>query len=260
MDYDSNDNLNKSKRILCFNAIKGNACTYGAKCMYAHSLADQKIDPIRHKVYTILKNNNDLSNINLVKDRKLFNTLTQLTKVCYHCYKGECHGGYNCRNGAISPKFKVCNDDLLYGNCRRLKCNGMHLTLRGLIPYYIQMNKIKNNNYNNYTNKTLKTGTVWDNIDKLKKSIKKDEPNINDETEKDKKQKPNRTTVRAKRTLNSSNLDGILLTERFLMKHFNNNIEPDSSESEDSEIISKMKCFLNNEESHDSLEETIFID
>ena len=133
-----------NKRLLCLNTLNNkNICKYGSKCVYSHSLEEQKVDPLRHKAYTIVKNNFELSNINLVKDKKLFSTLVELTRVCYYCSKNKCTGGYNCRNGVISFKYKVCNDDLLYGNCRKIKCNGVHLTEKGLTPYYIQMRKFK---------------------------------------------------------------------------------------------------------------------
>jgi hypothetical protein len=130
---------NKTKRILCYNIIKGKECQYGDKCLYAHSLEKQKIDPIRKKIYTILKGDNNLKNINLIKDKALFQTMTQLTKVCFHCSKNNCHGGYNCRNGSINPKYKICYDDVMYGNCKNKKCFSIHLTNRGMMPYYTQM-------------------------------------------------------------------------------------------------------------------------
>lgn len=136
-----------SKKILCFNVTNGKQCTYGSKCMYAHSLNEQKIEPMRHKVYTILRNNNDLSKLNLINDSKLFNTMLQLTKVCMMCVKKICPGGYNCRNGAISTKFRICYDDLVYGNCKRQNCYCIHLTARHIIPYMIQKQKYDNDNY-----------------------------------------------------------------------------------------------------------------
>lgn len=128
-----------SKRILCYNYIKNKKCNYGVKCKYAHNLSEQKIDPIRHKVYVMLKNNNNLRKINLTKDKKLFNTMNELTRICYQCIKNKCHGGLNCRNGAININYRICKNDLLYGNCKRLNCKSIHLTDRKLIPYYSQI-------------------------------------------------------------------------------------------------------------------------
>jgi len=277
---------NKTKRILCFNAIKGRVCNYGSKCMYAHSLAEQKIDPIRHKVYTILKNDNNLKNINLVKDRKLFTTFAQLTKICYHCSKNECHGGYNCRNGAINQKYKICHDDLMYGNCRRPRCHGLHLTTRGLVPYYIQMNNKKyNKNFtdeensdeydssdkhdkhdkhdNNHNNK--KRGSKKKSKSKQPSEIEEDEIEIINVTGIEDvgkiKVKSNPVFIKSKRSLNR-NLRGVLVTDNFLVDYYNNKKKrevTDGCDSEESyETISKMREFLSEENSEDSLEESIF--
>lgn len=135
---------NNTKKILCYNIISGNKCNYGNKCLYAHSLSEQNIDPIRVQAYDILRSNNDLVDINLIENTALYDTLCQLTKVCSSCEKQTCSGGYNCRNGCISKSFKICYDDLVYGNCKYTKCNFIHLTSRNLVPYLKQKNKLKN--------------------------------------------------------------------------------------------------------------------
>ena len=141
-----NDEILNNKKILCFNILNKKKCLYGDKCVYAHSLSDQKIEPLRHKAYTIIKSAEDLSNINLIADIKLYETLLQLTKVCSLCNKSQCPGGYNCRNGAINMKSKVCYEDFIYGNCKRANCLATHLTKRGFIPYNKQKNKENINN------------------------------------------------------------------------------------------------------------------
>jgi hypothetical protein len=259
----SNDEINnddaKTKRILCINAIKGRTCNYGTKCMYAHSLNDQKIDTIRHKVYTILKNDNNLKNINLIKDKKLFAILGQLTKVCYQCSKNDCHGGYNCRNGAINQKYRICHDDLMYGICRRHNCGGIHLTSRGLIPYCSQTDNQK---------KQLNSDTLTDECSLESVGSKSSVPTIRETEHIDKIlktiNKKDKCCIKSKRTLNK-NSNGVLLTDNFLVNHYNNIkknkkiVSFDNTSSTDEEdVIIKMKNYMEKENSEDSLEESIF--
>lgn len=138
MELDDDKSAESCKRILCYNIINNKACSYGNKCLYAHSLSEQKIDTIRHKVYTILKNNNNLSELNLVNDNKLFKTMLELTKLCSLCIKHMCPGGYNCRNGSVNINYRICYEDMMYGYCRRLNCTSLHLSKRGLVSYYEQ--------------------------------------------------------------------------------------------------------------------------
>lgn len=224
---------NNNKRILCYNYVKGNKinpCSYGTKCMYAHNLSEQKVDSIRSKAYSILNCDSDLSKINLIKDKRLFNTFTQLTKICYNCSKNNCHGGYNCRNGSISQIYKICNDDLLYGNCRRIKCNGIHLTSRGLVPYYTQ---IKNNMVNNKQNITnTKADIICREVLKYKRPL-----------------------------YQPQQFNNMHSVENLLLKSYNH-INKDScssncSSEEDSETINNMRRELDNN-SHDSFEDCIF--
>src|SRR5439155_569477 len=82
-----------SKKILCQNILNDKKCKYGDKCMYAHNLAEQTVDFIKEKIYTIIANNDvDLSKINLITDTKLYNALFQLTKLCSLCMKNLCPG------------------------------------------------------------------------------------------------------------------------------------------------------------------------
>lgn len=123
------------KTLLCKNILSGDRkCKYIEKCAFAHSLKEQKLVPIRKTAYDIINGNQDLSNIDLTKNRELFKTLEQLTKVCQICNVGNCTGGYNCRNGAIDILHQVCYNDLVFGNCIKKDCECVHLTKRGLKP------------------------------------------------------------------------------------------------------------------------------
>ncbi len=217
--YNNDKNLDNSKRILCYNIINSKVCSYGSKCMYAHSLSEQKIDPIRHKVYTILKNTADLYDLDLINDHKLFKALLELTKLCSMCIKKICPGGYNCRNGTINVNLRICYEDLMYGCCKRSSCLSVHLTERGLVPYYQQKDKKANGGHD------------------LKKF----------------------RNIKAKNIL--GDISGILLTEKFLMTHFNNsttNSESDDDETE--EEVEKTKRFLNEQLDEDQDNESIFVE
>ena len=139
-----NPTPDNAKKILCYNIISGKKCMYGNKCLYAHHVNEQNVDAVRVKIYNMLKSEDDLSELNLVDDNKLYDSLVIMTKICMACAKGTCIGYYNCRSGCISKEYKVCYDDLVYGNCKFTKCNYIHLTARGLVPYLKQKNKGKN--------------------------------------------------------------------------------------------------------------------
>lgn len=122
------------KKMLCNNIIKENECSYRYKCMYAHSLDEQKKDTIRERAYNVFTDTN-LSYINLQKDKELYEALMTLTNVCNKCNIDVCPGGYNCKYGAINYKYKICANDLTTGTCNNIKCKSIHLTQKGLIPY-----------------------------------------------------------------------------------------------------------------------------
>lgn len=143
--------LDHSKKILCCNMLNYHKCNYAHKCMYAHSLLEQKVKPIRHKVYTMIKKTPDLSGVNLVADPKLCETLLLLTKVCQACSNGKCPGGYNCRHGAINIKNRICYEDFMWGECKkRPTCPSIHLTDRGLKPYNEQKPYSEQKPHNEY--------------------------------------------------------------------------------------------------------------
>lgn len=137
----------KRHQLLCKNMIEYGKCTYENSCLYAHSYKQQNIDTLRHKVYNIMFNNNNLSTIDLITDNKLYATMLKLTKICDKCKRNQCCGGLNCREGAIGPKYQICYDDLCFGKCTNTYCNSIHLTKKGLVPYITQKhNKYKQNN------------------------------------------------------------------------------------------------------------------
>lgn len=163
------------KRMLCYNTLNKKPCTYGNRCKFAHAINEQKIDPVRFKAYSILKdqNNGGLEGIDLVNNKRLLNVFIQLSKVCYFCSKNICPGGYNCRNGATNIEYKICYDDLMYGNCNKDDCNGVHLTVRGLAPYSKQMisNNCSNNKADDILNSTsssnlISTTNLFSSLDK----------------------------------------------------------------------------------------------
>lgn len=142
--YHQTDYRDKNKkRILCCNYVTTGECPYGSNCVYAHSLQEQNIDPLRRKVYDIINSNALLNDIDLVHDIDLYKTFLQLTRTCYNCEKKICMGGYNCKNGAIDLTHTICYNDLYTGNCKYCidgkECPKIHLTKRQLIPKTLQI-------------------------------------------------------------------------------------------------------------------------
>lgn len=153
------------KRILCHNMFTFGICPYNNGCVYAHSLEEQRIDPMRKKVMNIIIPSNSLPNnledLNLIYDKDLYNAFQQLTRLCYGCQNNKCLGGYNCKNGASELKYVVCYNDLTFGQCTNNDCKKCHLTKRGLKPY-----KLQNMIYNGYSekNKTDYVTTLVNNV------------------------------------------------------------------------------------------------
>lgn len=139
------------KKILCKNITNNGKCLYTQKCVFAHTLDEQKVDKIRLEAYNIIKGTNNLSQINLIKDQQLYNTLVSLTTVCELCITNKCTGGYNCKHGACKNKYVICHTDLNKGTCN--KCDNIHLTIRGLVPYCAQI--INNLKIKTNTNKNI---------------------------------------------------------------------------------------------------------
>lgn len=155
----ANKDIKNKKKLLCNNVITNRSCGYNNKCMYAHSLEEQQIDVIRKAAYDILFSSSDLSNINFQENITLYKSLKELTKLCDRQY---CTGGYNCKHGICgNKKYQICIKDLEYGDCNNQNCNCVHLTKRGLKPYYVGTKdekspnieqNIKNNIQNNIQN------------------------------------------------------------------------------------------------------------
>jgi hypothetical protein len=134
-DFESDDNENL-KKILCQNIVFNGECKYGDNCSYAHNLSDQNISSRRKNAYSIIKGDFDLSNINLEENEELYRTLLELTRYCKNCNNNQCIGGYNCKSGSCSKKYCVCINDIKYGDCHNPNCSYLHLSTRGLNPYY----------------------------------------------------------------------------------------------------------------------------
>jgi len=150
--------INTKKKILCYNMIQYKQCRYGNNCTYAHSLLEQQVNKSRKYMIELIIGNTNLEKLNLLNDNYL-DTLTIFTKLCQQCVNKKCLGGYNCKYGACDVSCCICYEDFIYGNCQKIKCNFIHLTDRGLVPYTVQkkINKNKNldNNINNYANINL---------------------------------------------------------------------------------------------------------
>lgn len=160
--FDENAFKRKSKnikKILCQNIINVGSCSYGDKCLYAHNLDEQNIDYNRKIAYDILKSSNNLSDIILQKNHTLYKTLIGLTKPCDACLNHKCTGGYNCKFGSVSKQLCICLKDLNYGKCDDDTCVFLHLSKRGLKPFYVEYKPV---------NGTLLT---LDLIDELTKQI-----------------------------------------------------------------------------------------
>ncbi len=145
---------NNFKKMICKSIVNNNYCVYGDKCMYAHNLGEQQIEPIRKIAYDMVKNDTNLGNINVNNNMQLYNALKSLTNLCTKCVEKKCTGGYNCKNGACKPEYVICLMDLNKGNCDGT-CDNVHLTNKGFIPFGFQLidNKIKRAKINITKNK-----------------------------------------------------------------------------------------------------------
>jgi hypothetical protein len=121
------------KTLLCNNMITKKYCDYGDNCKYAHSLSEQCIDKSRKNVHDIMLLKN-MSHINFQENVSLYRALLGLTKLCE---RENCAGGYNCKYGACGDKaFHICLRDLNHGDCQDDECKCVHLTKKGLKPFY----------------------------------------------------------------------------------------------------------------------------
>lgn len=177
------------KKILCYNILSNNRCSYGNKCMFAHSLEEQKKENYKDFIINFILKEKDLSNINICSDTKLLEELLIFTKECKNCLIKKCNGGYNCKYGTCLSNLKICKNDLINGKCKKevdkskLACiNGIHLTEKKFIPYNLQLYTYPNSNYllcennNNINNNRIILND--ENMDIIKEIIMKS--NIND--------------------------------------------------------------------------------
>lgn len=142
------DNKYNFKKLLCYNVVNNCKCLYKNKCMFGHTLEEQKKEPMRQYIHDMLYTLDDLSNININNNKLLLDELTILTKECKSCLNKKCPGGYNCRFGTCLKENKICYNDMMYGRCFNIltktdhdgiilyRCiNGVHLTEKKLIPH-----------------------------------------------------------------------------------------------------------------------------
>lgn len=146
------DNKYNFKKLLCYNIVNNCKCVYKNKCMFAHTLEEQKKEPNRQFIYNMLYVWEDLSDININEDKQLLDELLILTKECKNCIGKKCPGGYNCKFGTCLKDNKICYNDLMYGKCYNIlienkinsmilyRCiHGIHLSEKKLVPYNQRM-------------------------------------------------------------------------------------------------------------------------
>lgn len=134
--------MNK-KKLLCNNVLKHDFCRYGDKCMYAHSLDEQNIEPIRVPIFNYIKG---ITNVLDINNQLIYQELLQLTKVCDNCSAQSCSGGLNCKYGAVSNEYCICYNDLVHKVCTNGICNKVHLSKfnkNHITPEYIPMEPVE---------------------------------------------------------------------------------------------------------------------
>lgn len=216
--------------ILCVNILQSGKCPHGNKCVFAHSYKEQIINNDKQQALNLL-NNNNLKDIDLIEDTKLYNNLHILTKLCNECVNNICPGGYNCRHGACNEDILICNNDFNKGDCKNFvekgSCiNGSHLTLKGLIPY------VKQQLLHDFPNERF-----------LKQALYKDNKNYEDNNwtivsrkkkKFNKEYKKKEPVIRAKRVIKSIiNLDEI--NNNSIYSNLNNDFMYDTDISSDEE-------------------------
>lgn len=165
---------NNIKRLLCASYMSDYNCKYGSACTYAHDYIDQSIDDDKIELYRILFDKQYLlDSLNSSGDSLdlLYKSILYLTNECNNCRDGNCSGGYNCKYGVTKKCMKLCKHDFLSGECENetreilidkdiklkmneygIKCdnifigcdNGIHITVNGLLPYYVYIHRSDN--------------------------------------------------------------------------------------------------------------------
>jgi hypothetical protein len=146
------ENRQNYKKLLCYNTVNNCKCVYKSKCMFAHTLGEQKKEPMRQYIHNMIYKWEDLSEININEEKELLDELIILTKECKNCINKKCPGGYNCKFGVCLRENKICYNDLIYGKCYGMlmetkhdniilhRCiNGIHLSEKKIIPYNQRM-------------------------------------------------------------------------------------------------------------------------
>jgi len=159
--HDKNENI---KKIFCKNIINEGKCRYGNMCLYAHNLEEQQVDDKRQRALDILHGNDDLSDIDLQYDKDLYREFRVLTKICDKCIIRKCEGGYNCRHGSCLEENIICYNDLHYGQCKTENCTHIHLSTRGLKPYY---KNVKRDIHSSFVTGTKITDEYFVNLTKI---------------------------------------------------------------------------------------------
>lgn len=206
----ANHDPSQVKKVLCFNILNRLDCPYENDCIYAHNLSEQNIEKIREEAYNIIRGDFNLSGLDLVNNKHLTKNLIALTKLCNGCCTGSCPGGYNCKYGVFSKSNQICYDDMIKGKCKyKNKCDKMHLTKRGLIPFEMQKGLISEKKINSFMNEK-------------------------------RKKKENKIFYQAKRKINQ----GIILDDEYLSKKMGQDLST-SSDTVSDEEIKTMKNLLN---------------
>lgn len=163
------------KKMRCQNIINSGKCSYGTKCLYAHSLSEQKVEGMRKVAMDIILKKSDLSDIDISTNKKLYSHLKCMSSMCPKCKEGECTGGYNCKHGACDPGYMICLEDMNKGTCKG-GCNKIHLTERGLIPYGVRIiNSVAEPSFKSKIKSTVIDDDFFAKMAKQKSEIKKND-------------------------------------------------------------------------------------
>jgi hypothetical protein len=253
--------IKKKNQVLCKNMITAGICRYGDKCIYAHSLDDQYVNPDRKYAYDIIKNISQLENIDLIKNKEIFYILKQLTKSCQKCIINQCAGGYNCKYGVFDKQYQICHHDLISGRCLNTECEFIHLTKKGLVPYKIQNYNIRQNH--NSLDRPISDANDHSFCCETNCTRVTRYPSTCIVCEKIKQKRNRIEYIKSKRDLHINSpeiINGELLSQYFL-KNYKRNLVKNSSDSEsDDEFIKKYNYVNKINANSDSDDDTIFID
>lgn len=155
--------MESKKRILCQHYIRNlltptnkNFCSYGPKCIYAHGLEKQVIDPIKVQCLEILLdgkysiiNDSETYDCDIHKDDEIkyftqhyYKELLSFVDICENCIELEkirlhvsgkitlsdenikreldkCIGGLNCKHGSPFTETKICKEQFFNGGCSK---------------------------------------------------------------------------------------------------------------------------------------------